>query len=132
MKWQHKRLEQRFKINNSKLRVPVVTLFISGNIKFLENIKQKFKGKIWSKYTSETTQPKYNNLDYLIDPTFINFNRLFVLSLKNGNDFLTRYPFDKYYMSLVEIKEFNFNWQSSNFWSTSEELSKKNCQNFKK
>ena len=53
------------------------------------------------------TQPKSNNLDYLIDLTFRNTKRLLVLSLKNGNDNPTRYSFDKCYMSLVEIKDFN-------------------------
>ena len=43
----------------------------------------------------------------MIDPTFRNINRLFVLSFKNGGNDLTRLPFDKYYMSLVEIKDFN-------------------------
>ena len=53
-----------------------------------------------------TTQPKNNNLDNLIDPKFRNFNRLFVFSLKNGNNDPTRYSFDMYYMPLVEIKNF--------------------------
>ena len=34
-------------------------------------------------------------------------NRLFVLSLKNVDDNSTRYSFDRYYMPLVEIKDFN-------------------------
>ena len=61
-------------INNAKLYVPVVTLFINVNIKFLENIKQGFKRTIsWNIYKSEiTTQTKNNNSDYLIDPTFRN------------------------------------------------------------
>ena len=51
-----------FQINNAKLYVPVVTLFINDNIKFLENIKQGFKRTIfWNKYRSEITQPKNNN-----------------------------------------------------------------------
>ena len=96
-------------INNAKLYVPVVTLSINYNIKLLENIKQGFKRKIsWNKYRSEiTTQPKNNNLDYLIDPTFRSINRVFVLSLKNGNNYSTRNSFNKYYMPLVEIKDFN-------------------------
>ena len=59
-----------FQINNAKLYVPVVALFINDNIKFLENIKQVFKRTIsWNKYRFEIiTQPKNNNLDYLIDP----------------------------------------------------------------
>ena len=66
-----------FQINNAKLYVPVVNLSINDNIKFLENIKQDFKRTIsWNKYRSEiTTQPKNNNLDYLIDPTFGNIKR---------------------------------------------------------
>ena len=82
---------------------------INDNIRFLENIKQGFKRTIsWNKYRSEiTTQPKSNNLDYLIDPTFRNINRLFALLLKNSNNDPTRYSFDKYYMPLVEIKDFN-------------------------
>ena len=32
-----------FQINNAKLYVPVITLSINGDIKFLENIKQGFK-----------------------------------------------------------------------------------------
>ena len=79
------------------------------NIKFLENIKQGFKRAIsWNKYRSEiATQSKNNNLDYLIDPTFRNINRLFVLSFKNGNNDPTRDSFEKYYMPLVKIKDFN-------------------------
>ena len=65
------------------------------NIKFLENIKQRFA-------RSETaTQIKNNNLDYLIDLTFSNINRLFILSFKNGDNDPTRDSFDKYYMPLA-------------------------------
>ena len=60
-----------------------------------------------SKYRVETTQPKNNNLDYLIDPTFRNIYRLFAFSFKNGTDDPTRDSFVKYYMPLVEIKDFN-------------------------
>ena len=96
-----------FVTTSTKLYVPIVTLSINDNIKFVENIKQGFKRTIsWNKYRSEiTTQPK-NNLDYLIDSAFRNINRLFVLSFKNGND-PTRDSFEKNYMPLVEIKDFN-------------------------
>ena len=98
-----------FQINNAERYVPVVTLPINDNIKFLENIKQEFRRKIsWNKYKSEIkTQTKKNNLDYLIGPTFRNINRLFVLSFKNGHDDPTRYSFDAYYVPLIEIKDFN-------------------------
>ena len=86
-------------ITSTKIYVPVVTLSINDNIKFLENIKKGFKRTVfWYKYRSEIkTQTKNNNLDYLIDPTFRNINRLFVLSFKTGNNDPTRNSFDKCY-----------------------------------
>ena len=76
-----------------KLSVAVVTLSINDNIKFLEDIKQGFKRNIsCNKYRSEiTTQPKKNNLDYLINTKFSNIIRLFVLLFKNGDNGLTRH-----------------------------------------
>ena len=101
--------EATFQINNVKLYVLVVTFSVNDNIKFLENVLQGFKRTVsWNKYRSEiTTQRKSNNLDYLIDPTFRNIDRLFVLSFKNGNDDPTRSSLDKYYIPLVEKKDFN-------------------------
>ena len=58
--------------------------------------------KIWI-----TTQPKNNNVDYLIVPTFRNTNRLFILLFKNSDDDPTRDYFNDYYMPLLEIKGFN-------------------------
>ena len=54
-----------------------------NDIKLLEQLKSGFKRTIkWNKYRSQmTVQPKNNNLNYLIDPTFTN-NRLFVLSFQ--------------------------------------------------
>ena len=98
-----------FQINNAKLYVPVVTLSINNNIKFLENRKEGFKRKIsWNKYRSKiTTQPKNNYLDDLIHLIFRNINKLFVLLFKNDDDDPTRYYFEEYYMPLFEIKDFN-------------------------
>ena len=54
-----------------------------------------------------TTPSKSNNLDYIIDPTFRNINRLPVLSFKSANDDPAKNSIDKYYMPFVEIKDFN-------------------------
>ena len=43
----------------------------------------------------------------MIDPTFRNISRFFVLSFKNGDNDPTRHSFNKYYITLVEIKGFN-------------------------
>ena len=71
-----------FQIKDTKLYVPVVTLSTEDDNNFLEQLKSGFKRTIkWNKYRSEmTNQTKTNNLNYLIDPTFIKINRLFVLS----------------------------------------------------
>ena len=82
----------QFQINNAKVYVPVVTLSNKNNMDFWENIKQVFKKTIsGNKYRYEiTAKSKNNSLDYLLDPTFRNINRLFVLSFKNGDDDPTR------------------------------------------
>ena len=87
-----------FHVFSPKLYVQVVTLSVNNNIKFLENIKQRFKRTIsWNKYRSDvTTQLKNSNLDYMIDPTFANINGLFALSFKNGSNDPRRDSFDKY------------------------------------
>ena len=51
-----------------------------------------------------SNQNKNNNLNYLIDPTFSNVNRLFVLSFENEDD---RTSYYKYYVPSVEIKDCN-------------------------
>ena len=51
-----------------------------------------------------SNQTKSNNLNYLIDPTFTNVNRLFVLTFENEDD---RTSFSEYYVPKVEIKDFN-------------------------
>ena len=51
-----------------------------------------------------SNQTKNNNLNYLIDSTFTNANRLFVLAFENEDD---RTSFSKYYEPKVEIKYFN-------------------------
>ena len=86
-----------------------MNLSINYEIKFSEDIKQEFKKTIsWNKDNSEiTTQPKNNNLSYVIDPIFRSINRFFVISFKNGINDATRDSFEKYYMSLAEIKYFN-------------------------
>ena len=73
-----------FQIKDTKLYVPVVTLSKENYTKLIEQLKLGFKRTIkWNKYRSQVTiQPQNNNLNYLIDPTFTNVNRLFVLSFQ--------------------------------------------------
>ena len=54
-----------------------------------------------------TVQSNNNNLNYLINPTFINVNRLFLLSFTRNNEGDNRYYFSHYYVPNIEIKDFN-------------------------
>ena len=95
-----------FKITDTKLYVPVVTLSTEDDKKLLEQSRTGFKRTIKSnKYRSGmTNQTKNNNLDYLIDPTFTKANRLCDLSFEHEKD---RTSFSKDYVPNVQIKYFN-------------------------
>ena len=98
--------DAKFEITDCKLYVPVVTLSAENDKKLLEQLKSVFRRSIkWNKYMSQmSNKNKNNNLNYLIDPTFGNVNRLFVLSFENEDD---RTSYYKYYMPNVEIKDCN-------------------------
>ena len=98
-----------FQITDTKLYVPVVTLSKENDAKLLEQLKLGFKRTIkWNKYRSQMSiQPQKYNLNYLIDPIFTNFNRLFVLSFTRDNVGDNRDSFSDYYVPNVEIKDFN-------------------------
>ena len=96
----------KFELTDCKLYVPVVTLLAENDNKLLEQLKSGFRRSIkWNKYMSQlSNQNKNNNLNYLIDTTFNNVNRLFVLSFENEDD---RTSYYKYYVPSVEIKDYN-------------------------
>ena len=102
-----------FQITETKLYVPVVTLSKENDKKLLEQLKSVFKKTVkWNKYKSQMTiQPQNTNLNYLIDLTFTNVNRLFVLSferIEENNVIMDhRDSFSHHYVSNVEVKDFN-------------------------
>ena len=93
-------------INDCKLYIPVVTLSKDDEIKLLTNLKSGFKREIiWNKYRSQlSTEAINNNLNILIDPTFTNVNRLFVLAYQTADD---RQSFSQFYLPKVMVKDFN-------------------------
>ena len=97
-------------ITDCKLDIPVVTLYKYDEIKLLTNLKSGFKREIkWNKYRLQmSTQTINNNLNILIDPTFTNVNRLFVLAYQvdvNNND--NRQSFSQFYLSEAIVKDYN-------------------------
>ena len=84
--------------------MPVVTLAKDDEIKLLINLKSGFKREvIWNKYRSQmSTEAINNNLNILIDPTFTNVNRLFVLAYQTADD-----RYSQFYLPRIMAKDFN-------------------------
>ena len=93
-------------ITDCKLYVSAVTLSKDDDIKLLTNLKSGFKREIiWNKHRSQmTTEAVNNNLNILIDPTFTNVNRLFVLAYQTADD---RQSFSQFYLPNVMVKDYN-------------------------
>ena len=77
--------ETKFKITDTKIYAPVVTLSIQYNGKLLQQLKSGFKRTMnWNKYQAKaSTEGVYQYLDFLIDPSFQGVKSLFVLSFEN-------------------------------------------------
>ena len=86
--------------------IPVITLSKDDEIKLLTNLKSGFKREIKrNKYRSQmSTEEINNNLNILIDLTFTNVNRLFVLAYQNNAD---RKSFFEFCLPEVMVKDFN-------------------------
>ena len=93
-----------FTIAQKNLYVPVVTLSTQGNAKFLPQLKSGFKRIIsWNKYLSKPELLAQNaNLNHLIEASFQEVNRLFVLAFENGAQ---RTSNKRYYIPNVKIKD---------------------------
>ena len=111
-------------ITDCKLYVPVVTLPKDDEIKLLTNLKSGFKReRIWNKYRSQmTTETIHNNLNILIDSTFTNVNRLFVLAYRTADN---RQSFSQFYLPNVMVKDFNVIIEKLAFFDLSIKLKKK-------
>ena len=71
-------------------------------------------------------------MDYLIDPTYRNINRLFILSFKNDDNNPTRDSFDKCYMSLVKTEDFNVLIDKKPFLDQPRKTNKNHMKNLSK
>ena len=93
-------------INDYKLYIQVVTLSKDDEIKLLTNLKSGFKKEVmWNKCRSSmSTEAINNNLNIIIDPTFTNVNRLFVLAYQAADN---RHSYSQFYLPKVMVKDFN-------------------------
>ena len=106
--------KRKFKITNTNLYVPVVTLSTKDNEKLLQQLESGFKRVInWNKYLSRPELLTQNpNLNYLIEPSFQGVNRLFVLAFENDAQ---RKVYSGCYLPNVEIKNYNVVINGENF-----------------
>ena len=121
-----------FKISDTKLYVPVVTLSIQENAKFLQQLKSGFKRVInWNKYLSKSELLAQNpNLNHLVEPSFQVVNRLFfVLPFENDDD---RTSHSDYYLPNVEIKDCNIMINGKNFFDQPIKNNKVTYENIRK
>ena len=86
--------------------MPVGALSKDDEIKLSINLKSGFKREIiWNKYRSQmSTEAANNNLNILIDPTFTNVNRLFVLAYQTVYD---RQSFSRFHLPNAMVKDYN-------------------------
>ena len=120
-----------FAITDTKLYVPVVTLSTQENTKILQQLKSGFKRVIsWSKYLSKPELLRRNaNLNHLAEPSFQGVNRLFVLAFENDAQ---RTSDSGYYLSNVEIKDYNIMINGANVFDQPIKYNKVTYENIKK
>ena len=97
---------EHFKITDTKLYVPVVTLSTQDNSKLHQQLKCGFKRTVnWNKYLSKPELLAQNpNLYHLVEPSFQGVKRLFVLAFENDTQ---RTSHSGYYLPNVELKGYN-------------------------
>ena len=121
----------KFGITDTKLYVLVVTLSTQENTKFFQQLKSGFKRVInWNKYLSKPELLAQNpNLNHLIEPSFQEVNRFFVLAFENDDN---RTSDDEYYLPTVEIKDYNIMINAENFFDQPIKNNKVTYENIRK
>ena len=115
--------EAIFKITSTKLYVPIVTLSTRDNVNLTKQLNEEFKRSVyWNEYKSkiETKEADVNNLKRLpLDASFQGINRLFALAFDNthnGNNKVERDSHIKYFLTRVNITNYNVLIDGRNFY----------------
>ena len=110
-----------FKITDSKLYLPVVTLSIEDNGKLTKLLNEGFKRSVyWNKYKviPNKTYNQNNYIRELLDASYQGVKRLFVLVYDNtaGDNRVTADSHRRYFLPRVEIKNYNIEIDGRNFY----------------
>ena len=104
-----------FKINNTKLYLPIVILATKDNSKLFQQLKSCFIKVIsWKRYLSKPEFSAQNpNLNHLVEPSFQGVNRLFDLAFEHDTQ---RTSHSAYYLPNVQIKKCSIINNGENFF----------------
>ena len=112
-----------FKITNTKLYVPIVTLSSKDNVKLVKLLEEGFKRPVyWNEYQTkiETRNLDNNNLTrFPLDASFQGVRRLFVLAFDiadGGAKQVKRNNHRKYFLPRVNITNYNVLIDGRNFY----------------
>ena len=121
-----------FKITNTKLYVPIVTLSSKDNVKLVKLLEEGFKRPVyWNEYQTkiESKNLDNNNLTrFPLDASFQGVRRLFVLVfnnatanvpndlINNANNRVERNSHTKYFLPKGNIIDFNLLINGRNFF----------------
>ena len=121
-----------FKITNTKLYVPIVTLSSKDNVKLVKLLEEGFKRPVyWNEYQTkiESRNLDNNNLTrFPLDASFQGVRRLFVLAfnnttvtvpnnpISNNNNRVLRKSHTKYFLPSVNITNYNVLIDGRNFY----------------
>ena len=121
-----------FKITNTKLYVPIVTLSSKDNVKLVKLLEEGFKRPVyWNEYQTkiETRNLGNNNFTrFPLDASFQGVRRLFVLAfnnttvnvpnnpINNTNNRVLRNSHTKYFLPRVNITNYNVLIDGRNFY----------------
>ena len=112
-----------FKITNTKLYVPIVTLSSKDNVKLVKLLEEGFKRPVyWNEYQTkiESRNLDNNNLTrFPLDASFQGVRRLFVLAFDNtdnGAKKVERNSHKKYFLPRVNITNYNVLIDRRNFY----------------
>ena len=114
--------DSTFKITDTKLYVPVVTLKTEDNAKLSKLLSEGFKRPIyWNEY-KVIPNKNYNVNEYIrewLDTSIQGVNRLFVLAYGRENDDATENSHRKYFLLRMKIKKYNIEIDGRNFYDQS-------------
>ena len=115
-----------FKITDTKLYVPIVTLSAEDNAKLSKLLGEGFKRAVyWNKYKvidNKVVEIAANNgekyIRELLDSSWQGVKRLFVLAYDNtaGNNQVSIDSYKKYFLPRVKIENYNIEIDGKNFY----------------